>query len=188
MIIHQSQGSGVIGRFEYNRVVASEGGALELEDPLGHSYRNDSNYRCQVVRVQEYRRVELGNGADVYPPAWNGTTGGILAIDVGDFVIAGGAALRAHGRGFRGLGHGGIYRCAVGYRGEGHEGGYGSVSTDRIGSGGGGGNRGQDRSLWRWWWSCGAGGTGASGNCGDCCSGSPRRGAVNQEAGSPMTV
>ncbi len=59
-------------------------------------------YRYQVIRVPQYNNVALA--ADVTPLAWNGSTGGVLAMQASGTVNMGGFNLNATGRGFRGGG------------------------------------------------------------------------------------
>lgn len=56
----------------------------------------------QVVRVPQYRNATLAG--DVVAAHWNGSTGGVLAIDVTGTLNANGFRLDASGRGFRGGG------------------------------------------------------------------------------------
>jgi uncharacterized repeat protein (TIGR01451 family) len=59
-------------------------------------------YRYQVIRVPQYSNVALT--ADVTPLAWNGATGGVLALQASGTVNMAGFNLNANGRGFRGGG------------------------------------------------------------------------------------
>ena len=57
----------------------------------------------QVVRVPRYTTLVLGAGATVTAPAWNGSTGGVVAIETtGNVTLDAGAALDASALGFRG--------------------------------------------------------------------------------------
>ena len=58
--------------------------------------------RFQVVRVPQYSSATLGSGLTA--GWWNGTTGGILAIDVSGVLTLGGATVSVDGTGFRGGG------------------------------------------------------------------------------------
>jgi mucin-19 len=59
-------------------------------------------YRYQVVRVPQYASVALT--ANVVPLAWNGSAGGLLALQASGTVTMAGFNLDASGRGFRGGG------------------------------------------------------------------------------------
>jgi uncharacterized repeat protein (TIGR01451 family) len=59
-------------------------------------------YRYQVVRVPQYTNVGLTG--DVNPLAWNGSAGGVLALQASGTVNMAGFNLNASGRGFRGGG------------------------------------------------------------------------------------
>ncbi|MGB2642846.1 MAG: C25 family cysteine peptidase [Candidatus Acidiferrum sp.] len=60
----------------------------------------------QVIRVPQYSSVTLGSGSTtVYPAmAWNGATGGVLALDVATQLTLGGGSVVLDGYGFRGGG------------------------------------------------------------------------------------
>ena len=56
-----------------------------------------------VIRVPRYAALTVNGGAGITCPSWNGTTGGIIAIEVyGVTMINGGASIDASGKGFRG--------------------------------------------------------------------------------------
>ncbi len=100
------------GQYEY-AVAASAvpigGGTITLTTGLKNSYQNASanvgllvgQRRFQVVRIPQYQNLTVSG--TVAPSAWDGKTGGILALDVtGKLSFAAGAALDASGKGFRG--------------------------------------------------------------------------------------
>ncbi|MGI4885476.1 MAG: T9SS type A sorting domain-containing protein [Janthinobacterium lividum] len=98
------------GQYEY--VVASGtvpvgGGTITTTTSLKYSYQNASatattgQRRFQVVRIPQYKNLTISG--TIAPSAWNGSTGGILALDVtGQLTFATGATLDASGKGFRG--------------------------------------------------------------------------------------
>jgi uncharacterized repeat protein (TIGR01451 family) len=98
------------GQYEY--VVAATalplgGGALTLTTGLKKSYQNANatgttgQRRFQVVRIPQYQNLTISG--TVAPVAWNGSVGGILALDVtGQLAFASGAKIDASGLGFRG--------------------------------------------------------------------------------------
>jgi hypothetical protein len=102
------------GRYEF--VVATgavSGGAVPVlgggnGGALLNSYTNaaatstQGQRRFQVIRVPQYSAVTLGSGLTAL--AWNGSVGGVLAIDVSGNVALGGATVSVEGRGFRGGG------------------------------------------------------------------------------------
>ena len=58
---------------------------------------------AQVVRVPRHTALALGAGATVTAPAWDGRTGGVVALETtGAVTLAAGAALDATALGFRG--------------------------------------------------------------------------------------
>jgi uncharacterized repeat protein (TIGR01451 family) len=98
------------GQYEY--VVAAAdvplgGGTVTATTGLKNSYQNadattsTGQRRFQVVRIPQYQNLTISG--TVAPSPWNGSTGGILALDVtGQLMFASGAKLDASGTGFRG--------------------------------------------------------------------------------------
>ncbi|MFO0652356.1 MAG: hypothetical protein U0326_39420, partial [Polyangiales bacterium] len=165
VIVHQTQGAGA-GTYQRAVIASATGSALTLTAPLAASFTSGA----QVVMVQEYTTVNLPSGATLTAPAWDGTTGGILAFDSSDATINGTITMSA--RGFRGRNHGCFYRCGRGFQGESASG-LGGVTIAANGAGGGGGGQGQDDA-------CGGGGgygaagsNGGNGGCGACAEACP---------------
>ena len=67
---------------------------------LLNGYTTGGGAHFQVIRVPQYNAPAIG--AALVPPAWNGTAGGILAIDVQNILNGNGATIAANARGFRG--------------------------------------------------------------------------------------
>jgi uncharacterized repeat protein (TIGR01451 family) len=104
---------GNAGLFEFVRITAVAGLNVTFIPALVNSY-NDVNAtasttqrRYQVVRVPQYTS---GTAAGVTAPAWNGATGGVVAMDVRDTLTLGSATVEGQanraifvaGKGFRG--------------------------------------------------------------------------------------
>ncbi|PPS43279.1 isopeptide-forming domain-containing fimbrial protein [Chroococcidiopsis sp. TS-821] len=105
------------GLYEYvvaTNSVGTGGGTLNIQgrgtnNGLINSYTNanfgtQGQRRFQVVRVPQYSSVSSLN--NVNASAWNGTTGGIVAVDVAGSL--GGGTIDVSGRGFRGGGGRGL--------------------------------------------------------------------------------
>jgi len=103
------------GKFEY--VVATSGsngtgtvtvrgdgtGGGLLNSYASSAYSTASGAKTfQVIRVPQYSSATLG--AALTSPAWNGATGGVVAIDVAGALNLNGGAITATGLGFRGGG------------------------------------------------------------------------------------
>src|SRR5688500_8266507 len=102
------------GRYEYviaTNTIGAAGGALTFTGVNGsggtiYSYTNAAatatmgQRRYQVVRVPQYTTATLG--ATLSASSWNGTTGGILAIDVAGDLALGSTTVSVNGLGFRG--------------------------------------------------------------------------------------
>jgi uncharacterized repeat protein (TIGR01451 family) len=98
------------GRYEYAvaaGAVPVGGGTVTLSTGLRYSYDNANataaagQRRFQVVRIPQYQNLTVSG--TLAPKAWDGRTGGVLALDVtGQLTFANGASLDASGKGFRG--------------------------------------------------------------------------------------
>jgi uncharacterized repeat protein (TIGR01451 family) len=98
------------GQYEYVVAAAAVpvgGGSVTITTGLKNSYQNAAatattgQRRFQVVRIPQYQNLTVSG--TVSPSAWNGSSGGILALDVsGRLTFAAGAKLDASGLGFRG--------------------------------------------------------------------------------------
>jgi hypothetical protein len=164
VFIHQTQG-GAAGSQEVNHIAAVNGTAVTLTKPLANQYTTGA----QAVVMPQYSTVSVAVGGTLNAPAWNGTSGGILAFQATGAVSVDGTVAMT-GRGFRGGGDAvkcfpGSPACLVnnGRYGE-SEVGVSSFTTQNAsgygsnnGSGGGGGTHGQD---------CAAGGGGSHGTAG----------------------
>jgi hypothetical protein len=110
------------GLYEYaiaaNSVLIG-GGSLTLQKPIVHSYVNRDNAdgasqgqaRFQIIRIPQYSSVTLS--ANLSPLLWNGSTGGVIALDVAGVLDFNGFNIDASTSGFRGgggrqLGGGGV--------------------------------------------------------------------------------
>ncbi len=90
------------GRYEFVSVAAVAGNTITLgtacsATPLRFSYSSGA----QVVRVPQYSSLTVNAGASVVPAAWNGSTGGVVAVIVDGTATINGT-INANARGFRG--------------------------------------------------------------------------------------
>ncbi|TVT40375.1 hypothetical protein FNT36_12910 [Hymenobacter setariae] len=96
------------GQYEY--VVATgpvSGGIVNIASKLVNSYTTSAagtatQRSFQVIRIPQYSNLTLT--ANVAPPAWDGSTGGIVALDVAGTLNFGGKTIDVSGLGFRGGG------------------------------------------------------------------------------------
>ncbi|MDX1652068.1 MAG: gliding motility-associated C-terminal domain-containing protein [Brumimicrobium sp.] len=90
------------GNFEYAEVAGVSGsGGITLSCPLSKSYTASGH--VQVVRVPRFDNLTVPNNTSITAPFWNGSTGGIVAIEVdGDLIINGTGTISASELGFRG--------------------------------------------------------------------------------------
>jgi hypothetical protein len=88
------------GKHEFNEVQSvPDGTTINLVSPLLNSYTVTG--KVQVVRVPRYTTLTINAGASLTTQAWNGSTGGVIAIeDSGTTIING--TIDVSGLGFRG--------------------------------------------------------------------------------------
>lgn len=93
---------GNAGRYEFVSVASVAGNTITLGTvcsgaPLRFSYANGA----QVVRVPQYSSLTVNAGASIVPSAWNGSTGGVVALIVDGTATINGS-IHANALGFRG--------------------------------------------------------------------------------------
>ena len=87
-------------------VTAAAGGTITLASGLKNSYVNavatatTGQRTFQVIRIPQYSTLTLS--ANLVPAAWDGRTGGMIAIDVAGQLNMAGFTIDASGKGFRG--------------------------------------------------------------------------------------
>lgn len=145
VLFHQTQGTANVGRWELNEIAAINSDTnWTLAHPLTYVY-DSTGGRAQVIRVPQYRYLTIQSGGTLTAPAWDGTTGGILAL-MCNSVCTNDGTVDLKGLGFRG---GAAYNVAntVQYQGEGTAG-VGSFSQAANGNGGGGGHSEYPVQAW----------------------------------------
>lgn len=108
--------------------VRSVPNATSIEIDCGLQFDYTSSGKVQVIRVPRYSTLTVNAGASVTCDAWNGTTGGVVAIEAASVTVNG--DISASGKGFRGgqlTGNDTFYNLAN----------YATISTD------GGGEKGE---------------------------------------------
>ena len=110
------------GRYEYVRATGPVGGGLlpvqgdGANGGLLYAYTDaaatgaQGARRFQVIRVPQYSSAALGPSLSAAP--WNGTTGGVLAVDVTGTLALGSTTVSVQGLGFRGGGGRGLSGAA----------------------------------------------------------------------------
>ncbi len=88
---------GGTGRYEYNRILATNGNTLTLEQAILHDY--DTDGLTQVLCVPIYPSVIVSDS--IFPPPWNGQTGGVLLLEAEESITIQGK-ITASRRGYRG--------------------------------------------------------------------------------------
>ena len=173
VLVHDSQGAAA-GRWETAVVAATQPSLLALTAPLIGDY--PSTDRAQALRVPQHTDVHVAAGATLGAPAWDGQTGGILALYAAGTVVIDGV-VEMSGSGYRGARHDAVcpmkVECIAGLAGE-SPGGAGAMGPAANGSGGGGGEAGD----------CNVGGGGGHGTAG---STGPGVGANATCSNAPVT-
>lgn len=176
VLVHQTRGVNA-GVWELRRVQSATAGQLTLTEPLSHTYRTEAGAsRAQVIGVAEYRDLTVTESGTVRPAAWDGNTGGIVAVMVARHAVVRGA-VQADALGFRG----GDY-APNHARAESGEGTAGAATRapDPNGNGGGGAENATGGDAHS---GGGGGGNAEAGNAGQWGHGHP--GAGGTAAGSP---
>ncbi|MFQ5612562.1 MAG: hypothetical protein ACE5H9_10565, partial [Anaerolineae bacterium] len=168
VLLIQMQGAGA-GNYEFGAVAGVGAGTLILQDNLQHTYTAGGDSKAQVIRTPNYQNVTVQSGGNLTAHAWDGSTGGIIALRVsGTMTVAGGGVVDASGKGFRGATG---YLNASGRRGESQFGNWNTQSTGANGLGGGG-------AAW------GNGGSGSGGGGGGHATMGAGGGYAGEDAGS----
>lgn len=88
------------GNFEFAEVASiASGSKINLAKPLAKSYSVAG--KVQVVRVPRYTTLTITSGGSVTAPAWDGSTGGIVAMEASLTTLVNGS-INVTGKGFRG--------------------------------------------------------------------------------------
>ncbi len=104
---------GQAGLFEYVRVTSASGNNITFTPALSNSYEQNTTVQprrtYQVIRVPQYPSATINAASPVTALAWNGTTGGVVSIDVAGALnhTGSGAHINASNQGFRGGAQGG---------------------------------------------------------------------------------
>src|SRR5262249_55202400 len=81
VMLHQTRGTGA-GSFEIGTISSVNAGAnqLTLVRNIKNTYSSTGDNRAQIVKIPLYTTVNIASGVTLTAPAWDGTTGGILAF------------------------------------------------------------------------------------------------------------
>ena len=95
------------GNYEFRQVASIPNGTtIDLDCPLSNTYLSSGfgpSTKTQVIRVPRYSSLTINSGGVLTCDDWNGTIGGVLAVEVqGNTVVNTGGVIDASGRGFRG--------------------------------------------------------------------------------------
>lgn len=97
------------GAYEYNTVTSFAASVITFTYPLANSYYTqnfsgaNSIRRFQVIRVPRYYNFTINAASSVTAPAWNGATGGVVALDAANTFTNNGS-INVTALGFRGGG------------------------------------------------------------------------------------
>ncbi|WP_197428358.1 hypothetical protein [Phnomibacter ginsenosidimutans] len=90
------------GLYEFACVSAVPGTtSITVTLPLMNAYSASGN--TQVIRVPRFTSLTVATVGSIVAPAWNGATGGVVAIETtGSIALSTASAINVSGRGFRG--------------------------------------------------------------------------------------
>ena len=91
-----------VGNYEYARVSAVMGSTLTLTKALTNTYVQATQKTFQVIRIPQYISATLAGIVTASP--WNGSSGGVVAIDVYHNLDFNSQSINVTGQGFRGGG------------------------------------------------------------------------------------
>ncbi|MEO1450202.1 MAG: PKD domain-containing protein, partial [Bacteroidota bacterium] len=92
---------GSAGRYEFAHVAGVSGNNITLQCALKHDYFTAGH--TQVIRVPQYTTLTINSGASVTASAWDGSTGGIVAIAAENTItVDSNGEISVEGKGFRG--------------------------------------------------------------------------------------
>lgn len=88
------------GLYEFAKVSSiGSSGKINLANALRNSYATSG--KVQVVRVPRYTTLTINSSKSITCPDWDGTTGGIVAVEAAQTVTINGS-INVNGKGFRG--------------------------------------------------------------------------------------
>lgn len=90
------------GNYQLAQINAVPNGTtLNLDCAVQDTYKVAG--KTQIVKIPRYTALTINSGGVLTCPTWNGTTGGVLAVEVdGNIVVNSGGLIDATGKGFRG--------------------------------------------------------------------------------------
>jgi hypothetical protein len=144
VLFHQTQGTAGVGNYEFDQIAhINTDSDWTLVTPLTNAY-SSTNGRAQVIKVLQFRNVNLHAGSTLTAPAWDDSTGGILVFLANGSATINGAVTTSGGGYFGGVG--GSRATHTGAEGDSYPGPGTYCSTNgcnsRQNNGGGGGSGG----------------------------------------------
>lgn len=90
------------GKYEQREVASVSGSnTITLNCPLLNNYTASGH--VQIVRIPRFNNLTVATSTSIVPAAWNGNTGGVVALEVnGNIILNSNSKISANGRGFRG--------------------------------------------------------------------------------------
>ena len=89
------------GKYEYAEVLSVSAGNINVRCALKNAYTSTGH--VQVVRVPRIENLSLNANTSIIPLAWNGTVGGIVALEINGILTFGtNSRINTSGYGFRG--------------------------------------------------------------------------------------
>lgn len=96
VMIHVSRGKTAeateeFSKFSIRTVAGFNGGVLTLDSAITEFIVSPSEYYIQVVKIPQFRNLNIASGGSLIPKAWNTTTGGgiVAAVVQGNCTVSG---------------------------------------------------------------------------------------------------
>ncbi len=96
VMIHVSRGKTAdateeFSRFSIRTVASFNGGVLTLDSAITEFIVSPSEYYIQVVKIPQFRNLNIASGGSLVPKAWNTTVGGgiVAAVVQGNCTVSG---------------------------------------------------------------------------------------------------
>ncbi|MDX2283675.1 MAG: T9SS type A sorting domain-containing protein [Bacteroidia bacterium] len=88
------------GYYEFVRLKSISGNEISLKEAIHRNF--SASGKTQVIRVPQYESLTVASGASLTAQAWDGSTGGVLALLAESVTIEAGGTVTTSGLGFRG--------------------------------------------------------------------------------------
>ena len=90
------------GFYQFVEVESVQGTSIiNITCELNETFLVGTHDHCQVIRIPRYENLTVPANTEITSPAWNGTTGGVVAVEVEKDMVVNGS-INTDAKGFRG--------------------------------------------------------------------------------------